>query len=116
MFVIYFVTVILAVIGLVDNALLSLLAANSPSDNAFSQALHIAGNGGGLEFFIINLLILFFYLIAIKLWFGFMEKFGDQMMKSIRDNGTGMNDMELGQQGYDGAKSVYKYGKGKLGK
>ena len=89
MFAISFVTVIIAVISIVDNSLLALMASNAPpGSGGFMQAVHIAGNGDGLEFFLINLLILFFYLIAIKLWFSFIVEFGGKVMNNIGDNMT----------------------------
>ena len=82
MFAIQFVTVIIAIISIIDNSLLMLYSAGSGSDNGLMQAVHIAGSGGGLEFFLINLLILMFYLIAIKVWFGLMMEFGGAIYKS----------------------------------
>ncbi|WP_428087260.1 hypothetical protein [Candidatus Thioglobus sp.] len=99
MFAIQFVTVIIAVISIIDNSLLALYSAGSGSGNDFMQAVHIAGSGGGLEFFLINLLILLFYLIAIKVWFGFMMEFGGKVMKVIGDGMTSVGDMGLGMAG-----------------
>ncbi len=95
MFAIQFVSVIIAVISIIDNALLSIYAANSGSDNAFMQAVHIAGSGKGLEFFLINLLILIFYLIAIKIWFGFMMQFGGEATKHISQSMDGVKDIGI---------------------
>ena len=101
MFGIQFVTVIIAIISIIDNSLLMLYSAGSGSDNGFMQAVHIAGSGAGLEFFLINLLILLFYIIAIKLWFGLMVEFGTKGMDAL----TSVDDMGLTAPGMSGAKT-----------
>ena len=113
MFGIQFVTVIIAVISIIDNSLLMLYSAGSGSDNGFMQAVHIAGSGAGLEFFLINLLILLFYIIAIKLWFGLMAEFGGKTMKAIESSMIGVGDMGLSGPGISGAtkggKAAYNF-------
>ena len=104
MFAIQFVTVIVAIISIIDNSLLTLYSAGSGSDNGFMQAVHIAGSKQGFEFFLINLLILFFYLIAIKIWFGFMVSFGSQ----AKDEISSVKDMGISSTGVSGAKSAAK--------
>ena len=113
MFAIQFVTVIIAVISIIDNSLLALYSAGSGSGNDFMQAVHIAGSGGGLEFFLINLLILLFYLIAIKVWFGLMMEFGGQFTKAIGQEVAGVGDMGLGASGMSGISKGKKAVSGK---
>jgi hypothetical protein len=96
MFAISFVEVLINIMKVFDNAMLSFMAIPAGNNaNAFEQAVYLAGNGQGLEFFLVNLLVLFMYVIVIKLWFEMMSEFGGKTMKFIGREIDSVDDMGI---------------------